>query len=44
MGRANKRKRAVVFRWSLLVGLLIGLAFGALLYFLNKPGVFKPGF
>ena len=43
MGKANKRKRAVLFRWSLIVGVIVSLIFGVLLYLVNRPGgMFRP--
>ena len=37
MTRANRRRRRVVFRWSIVVGLIVSVLFGSLLYYLNRP-------
>ncbi len=39
MGRANKRKRAVFFRWALLVGVLASLLLGYFIYRANRIGL-----
>lgn len=36
MGRANKRKRAVFFRWAVAVGILVSILVGCFLYFSNR--------
>lgn len=36
MGRSNRRRHQQIFRWALVVGVLISIAFGTLIYFLNK--------
>ena len=36
MGKANKRKRAAYFRWSLLVGVIVSVILGAMIYFSNQ--------
>ena len=38
MGRANRRKHAVILRWSIAVGLLISACLAAILYFMNRAG------
>lgn len=39
MGRANKRKRAVFFRWAVLVGVLASILIGCILYYSNRIGI-----
>jgi len=36
-GEAFRRKQRFILRWSILVGLILAAAMGALMYFLNKP-------
>ena len=36
MGRSNKRHRALVFRWSLVAGLIGSAIFGLILYLLQR--------
>jgi len=36
-GEAFRRKQRSILRWSILVGLIVAAAMGALMYFLNKP-------
>lgn len=36
MTRANREKRRRIFWWSLFIGLLFSLGFGAFLWFLNR--------
>ena len=36
MGRANKRKRAVLFRWALVVGVVVSALVGLFIYFSNR--------
>ena len=44
MGRANKRKRARIFKIAIVVGIVVSVMFGILLYFLNRPGGFSRPF
>ena len=37
MGKANRRKHAAWFRWALIVGVIVSILFGILLYFMNRP-------
>ena len=39
MGRANKRKRAVFFRWALVVGVFVSTLIGLFLYYSNRVGL-----
>ena len=36
MGRANKRKRAVFFRWALVVGTVVSMLVGLFIYYSNR--------
>lgn len=36
MGRSNRRRHQQIFRWALVVGVLISAAFGVLIYYMNK--------
>lgn len=36
MGRSNRRHHVLMFRWAVVVGLLISCIFGALLYFFHR--------
>jgi len=38
MGKANRRKHAVFFRWAIVVGILISLIVGTILYLSQRPG------
>lgn len=39
MGRANKRKRELFFRWALVVGCLASLLLGYFIYLANRIGL-----
>ena len=39
MGRANKRKRELFFRWALVVGGLVSLIVGYFIYLANRIGL-----
>ncbi len=36
MGRSNRRRHQQIFRWAVVVGIFISIAFGVLIYILNK--------
>lgn len=36
MSRANRRKRRMIFRWSLVVGVLASVLLGSLLWYFNR--------
>jgi hypothetical protein len=36
-GAAYRRKQIYLLKWSVLVGLLVSVALGALMYWLNRP-------
>jgi hypothetical protein len=36
-GAAYRRKQRYLLAWAIIVGLLLSVALGALMYFLNKP-------
>jgi hypothetical protein len=36
MNTSNRRRRREIFRWSLLVGIIVSALFGCALYFLNS--------
>jgi hypothetical protein len=36
-GKAWRRKQKFILTWAAVVGLLVAVALGAVLYFLNKP-------
>lgn len=36
MGRSNRRHREEVFKWSIVVGIIVATLFGLLLYYLNR--------
>ena len=38
MGKANRRKRALYFRWALFAGIFISFILSALIYILQRPG------
>lgn len=35
-GKAYRRKQKVILKWSIVVGLLVAAALGALMYWFNK--------
>ena len=37
MGRCNRKRHRTILRWSLVVGVIISVLFGCLLYCLNNP-------
>lgn len=36
-GAAYRRKQKYIFKWSIVVGLIVSAALGALMYWLNRP-------
>jgi hypothetical protein len=36
-GEAFRRKQRFILRWSILVGLIVAVVLGALMYYLNQP-------
>ncbi len=36
MGRANKRKHELIFRWALVVGVVVSILVGVIIYFSNR--------
>jgi hypothetical protein len=36
-GAAYRRKQRVLLTWAIIVGLIVSVLLGALMYFLNKP-------
>ncbi len=36
-GAAYRRKQKYILKWSILVGLVVSVALGALMYYLNRP-------
>ena len=36
-GAAYRRKQLYILKWSILVGLLVSVALGVLMYYLNRP-------
>ena len=38
MGRSNRRQRQVYLRWAILVGFIVAMVVGTLIYFVQRPG------
>jgi heme/copper-type cytochrome/quinol oxidase subunit 2 len=38
MGKANRRKHSLYLRWAVVVGLIISIVIGIIIYFAQRPG------
>lgn len=38
MGKANRRKHALHFKWAIVVGIIISLVIGLVIYIAQRPG------
>jgi hypothetical protein len=36
MGRSNRRRRRQILRWSIIVGVVVSVLFGALLWYVSR--------